>query len=276
MAPEVSDFIVGLILTAIVAFAAAVVIWRRCDVTIIYPPTVGLLYRDGQFQRELPPGRYVWLDPLKRTKVVKVSTAELPVTLPEITVLSKDQFSFRLSLSPVLAVVDARRFVESQPTAEPYALSQFMPMAISHPALFPSLAAVALDIVGAKTLAEIMADATMVPEALQTRLADAIPGAHIPKILLTSINLPPETRKMFTDVERVKMEAQGTLERARGEQAALRVLANAARLMNDNPALANLRLLQAIESAKGATTIILGDAVASPMGFPARSSTPST
>lgn len=267
-----SDPVAGLILLAVGALVVAVAIWRRRDVTTIYPPTLGLLYRDGRFERELPPGRYVWLDPLKRTKVVKVSTAELPVTLPEVTVLSKDQFSFRLALSPVLIVVDARRFVESQPAAEPHALSQFMPVAVSHVALHPSLSAAALEIVGTKTLAEIRADPKLVPEAVQARVADAIPGVHVTKVLLTAINLPPETRKMFTDVERAKMEALGALERARGEQAALRVLANAARLVSDNPALANLRLLQAIESSKGSTTIILGDAVASPMGFPARPS----
>jgi regulator of protease activity HflC (stomatin/prohibitin superfamily) len=90
----------------------------------------------------------------------------------------------------------------------------------------------------------------------------------IGSVLLTAISLPPETRKMFTDVERAKIEAQSALERARGEQAALRVLANAARLITDNPALANLRLLQAIESTKGSTTIILGDAAPSSFRAP--------
>ena len=49
---------------------------------------------------------------------------------------------------------------------------------------------------------------------------------------------------------------------------------NAARLVSDNPALANLRLLQVIESSQGSTTIILGEAVASPTGFPVRPSAP--
>jgi len=192
----------------------------------------------------------------------------LPVTLPEVTVLSKDQFCFRLALSPVLMVVDARRFVASRPAAEPHALSHFMPAGISHAALPPLIASAAIEILGTKTLGEIMADPKLVTEAVQARVAAAIPGTYVTRVLQTAINLPRETRKMFTDVERAKMEAQGTLERARGEQAALRVLTNAARLISDNPALANLRLLQAIESAKGSTTIFLGDAVASPMGFP--------
>lgn len=263
-----SDLILIAILLIVVV--AAIAIWRNREVTIIYPPSAGLLFHDGRFERELPPGRYAWLDPFGRNKVVKVSLAELPVFLPEVTLLSKDQFSFRLSLSPVMTIVDARRFVESQPMAEPNPLIQFMPAASAHPALLPSVAAAALEAAGTRTLAEIMARPAELTAEVEARVADAIPGAVIGKVLLTAINLPPETRKMFTDVERSKMEAQSALERARGEQAALRVLANAARLVDDNPALANLRLLQAIETTKGSTTIILGDAVASPGGFPAR------
>ncbi len=36
---------------------------------------------------------------------------------------------------------------------------------------------------------------------------------------------------MFTEVERSKLDAEASLERARGEQASLRALANAARLL---------------------------------------------
>lgn len=63
---------------------------------------------------------------------------------------------------------------------------------------------------------------------------------------------------MFTEVERSKLEAEASLERARGEQASLRVLSNAARLIKDNPALANLRFLHTLEQAPGAKTIVLG------------------
>jgi regulator of protease activity HflC (stomatin/prohibitin superfamily) len=72
---------------------------------------------------------------------------------------------------------------------------------------------------------------------------------------------------MRAEVERSKMEAEASLERARGEQASLRALANAARLIKDNPALANLRFLQTLEQIQGAKTIVLGsDAVVPLMG----------
>ncbi len=250
------------ILLAIAAAIALIVIASRRKVTVIYPPTVGLLYRNGVVQRALPPGRYTRFDLFGETKVVTVAMTELPASLGEATVLSKDQFSFRLGLTPVLRIVDPRLFLESQAALEGHALAQYMPMAASHPALHSLLAAAALEVVGGHTLAEVLADQAAVADAVQVRLADALPGASIERVLLTSVNLPPETRKMFTEVERAKLEGQAALERARGEQASLRVLANAARLVSDNPALANLRLLQAIESSKGATTIVVGNPAA--------------
>lgn len=261
-------------LIVIILAVMSVAIWQRRTVEIIYPPMVGLLYRDGRFERELLPGRYTWFGLLKRVKVVKISLGTLPVPLPEITVLSKDQFSFRLALSPVMTVIDARRFSESQPIAEPHSLGHFLATIGTHPALHPSLAAATLEVAGERTLTETMAASADVLAAIQAKVADAVPGATIERVLLTAINLPPETRKMFTDVERSKMEALSALERARGEQAALRVLANAARLVTDNPALANLRLLQAIESSKGSSTIIFGEGAVLPTGLARRPGSP--
>ena len=264
---EVSLLVLIVVLAVVVgAFA----VWRRSEVTTIYPPFTGLLYRDGRFVRDLPPGRYAWLDLFGRNKVVQVSLAGLPAAPFDVTVLSKDQFSFRLALVPVIKVVDARLFVESQPYIEAQQVGVYMSAVGSHPALHPTVAAAAFLAAGSRTLARIVASPAELTAEVQASVSDAISGAAIEQILLTAVNLPPETRRMFTEVERAKMEAQSALERARGEQAALRVLANAARLVNDNPGLANLRLLQTIEASKGSTTIILGDAVASPGGFPAK------
>lgn len=252
------------------AWFAGGALWRRREVTVIHPPQVGLLYRDGVFERELPPGRYVRFDLGRHDRIVRVALAGLSVTLPEITVLSRDQFSFRVQLAPVVTVTDPRRFVESQPMVEPHPL----PQAQGHPALYPGMAAAALEAAGAHALAEIVGSPARLTEAVQTRVAELVPGATIGPVLLTAINLPPEVRRMFTEVERSRVEAQSALERARGEQAALRVLANAARLVADNPALANLRLLQAIETAKGPTTIVLGEGAAPIAPAAARRSPP--
>src|ERR1051326_4486031 len=49
-----------------------------------------------------------------------------------------------------------------------------------------------------------------------------------------------------------KQEGQAALERARGESVALRNLANAAKLLESNPALLNLRLMQTLSAAQAA------------------------
>ncbi len=246
-------------LAAMVALFTAIALWRGRQATVIYPPMVGLLYRDGRFRRELPPGRHVRFDPFRRTKIVTVSLAALPAQMGEVTVLSKDQFSFRIGLAPVLKIVDGRLYVESQAAVEDNPWSQFMPMTTGHAALHPLLAAAATEVVATRTLAEIFVGQLAVADEVRAKLDQAIPGATVERVLLTSLNLPPETRRMFTEVERARMEGLAALERARSEQAALRILANAARLVNDNPALANLRLLQAVESSRGSTTIVIGN-----------------
>ena len=241
------------------AILVAVVLWQLRVVTIVYPPNVGLLYRDGRFQRELAPGRYTLFDPFRRTRVVKVSCAALPVPIAEVTVLSRDQFSFKLTLSPVVEVVDARAFAESQPAVEPSPFAALMPQVASHPALQALTASAAREIVGALALRDLFDDPALLPTELQKALENALPGARVDRVLLTSITLPPETRKMFTEVERSRIEAEASLERARGEQASMRALANAARLLKDNPALANLRFLQTLEQTPGPKTIVMGN-----------------
>lgn len=245
----------------LLAVLAAGSVFRMLTTTMIYAPAVGLCYRDGTFVRLLKPGRYTSFDPFKRTKIVTVSTIQFP-TISEVPVISLDQFAFKLLLAPTVSVTDPQLFHESQPAIDPQQL-YFMPGA-DHPIMWRELSAVACAVVNTMRLADILTDAAVLPDAIGALMEGKIPGATIDRVLVTAINLPPETRKMITDVERAKFEALAGVERARGEQAAMRVLANAARSMNDNPALANLRLLKAIETSKGPTTIVLGQM---PNGF---------
>jgi hypothetical protein len=67
--------------------------------------------------------------------------------------------------------------------------------------------------------------------------------------------VPGELRLAALRVVTARQEGLAALERARGETAALRSLANAARLADDNPALITLRTLRAIET--GGATVVL-------------------
>ena len=76
--------------------------------------------------------------------------------------------------------------------------------------------------------------------------------------------MPAELKRAFAETLKAKQEGQAALERARGETAALRSLANAARVLEGNPALMNLRLVQSLTAAQSAGhTLVFG----MPAGF---------
>lgn len=211
------------VMSAAIIGTALMLSTRR--VAVIYPPNVGLLYRSGRFERELESGRHVFLDPFKRVHIVQVSRAPTRVSVSEIPVISKDQFSFWVSLSLLLEVIDARAFAESQPILQPGLFAPQLQLA-SHPATHAVISAGVIQTVGGHRLRDILANRKLVIDGARAGLEGAIPGVSVGEILLTSVVLTPETSLMFTDVERSRIEAEAALERAWGEQAALRALAN--------------------------------------------------
>ena len=93
---------------------------------------------------------------------------------------------------------------------------------------------------------------------LITPQAEAV-GVQVHAVEVRDVMLPGELRKAFSEVLKAKQEGQAALERARGESASLRNLANAARVLEGNPALMNLRLMQSLSAAQNAgNTLVLG------------------
>src|SRR5262249_13461698 len=89
-------------------------------------------------------------------------------------------------------------------------------------------------------------------------------GITVHAVEVKDVMLPAELKRAYGDVLKAKQEGQVALERARGESAALRNLANAARVLEGNPALMNLRVLQSLATAQSAgNTLVLG----MPAGF---------
>ena len=80
-------------------------------------------------------------------------------------------------------------------------------------------------------------------------------GLKLKLVDVKDIMFPGEMKKAFAQVVKAQKEGQAALERARGETAALRSLANAARMMDDNPNLLQLRALQSIADSSGNTLV---------------------
>jgi len=81
-------------------------------------------------------------------------------------------------------------------------------------------------------------------------------GLAVEQLEIKDVILPGELKKAQAQVLVARAQGLAALERARGETAALRSLANAARLAADNPSLVQLRLLQQLEMSAGHTVVI--------------------
>jgi regulator of protease activity HflC (stomatin/prohibitin superfamily) len=66
------------------------------------------------------------------------------------------------------------------------------------------------------------------------------------EVVVKDVILPADLRAAYGAVVTARQRAQAQLEAARAETAALRSLANGAKLLDDHPALAQLRIIQSL------------------------------
>jgi regulator of protease activity HflC (stomatin/prohibitin superfamily) len=102
------------------------------------------------------------------------------------------------------------------------------------------------------------------PSSLSSLRATAADlGITILDVAVRDLGVIGELRTALAETALEKQRGRAALERARGEAAALRSLANSAKLLDDHPALATLRLVQA--AAESGATVVL-----TPDGLPSR------
>lgn len=205
----------------------------------------GLLYHRGKFVEVLRAGEHIrWglkftlgVSDLRKTSAL-VAGQEM---------LSADNVSLKASVLVTYQVVDpAKAAHETQNwLGDLYNATQIALRAVAGGVKMEALLGQRLD-VGAQLLARVKADAETI-------------GINVLTIEVKDVMLPNDLKRAFADVLKAKQEGQAALERARGESASLRNLANAARVLEGNPALQNLRLMQSLAAAQHAgNTFVLG------------------
>lgn len=232
----------GALILILVVVSAAVALLLLVRRVIIYDFQTALLYRDGRFVRRLEPGAHFLFKPVHRVEIA--DTRRALVTVPGQEILTKDLVNLRLSLScgyrladPVKALRDWSGYLP-----EFYAACQL--------AMRAHVAGLTLDelLTGrAETDAQLR-------EAIAAKAKDY--GLEVEAVAVRDIMLPGSLKRAYAGVLEARKEAERRLEEARGEQAVLRSLANAARLYADNPALVQARVIQALDS--GGNTVVFG------------------
>src|SRR5688572_27214170 len=206
---------------------------------------VGLLYHNGRFVEQLQPGRHVRWGRNITLDAQDTRKASLAVAGQE--VLTADNIAVKLSLLVTYQVADPVKAAHETQNWQG-------------------------DIYNAAQLAIRSVVSGITTEALLTQRLDIAPlllarvepetakiGIAVHAVEAKDVMLPTDLKRAFAEVLKAKQEAQTALERARGESASLRNLANAARVLEGNPALMNLRVLQSLAAAQNSgNTLVLG------------------
>lgn len=214
--------------------------------TLIVKPGECLLeQRPGRPTRALQPGRH-----LRRfgAAYVRIDVRErLQLVSPQ-DVLTADGVIVKVTASIRWTVSDSVRFVElsQSPLDQVYLAVQV--------ALRDALVDVPVDqalSAARRGLAETLTRAGAA--------AGAELGIEVREVVVKDVLLPAELRAAYAELVTGAQKARLQLEQARAETAALRSLANAAKLLDEHPALARLRLVQALPYGAKLSLSVDGD-----------------
>lgn len=191
-----------------------------------------LEYVDGACTRVLEPGRHRLA---RRAEVRHVFVLErIDTTAPQ-EVLTADGVGVRLTVAIRWSVVDPQRYVEA--AADPLALVYLAVQVALRDALLDVPADDAV-----RQARQVVGDAT----TSAARAAGADVGIAVHSTVVKDVLLPVELRAAYAELITTRARGLAQLEAARAETAALRSLANGAKLLEQHPALARQRLVQAL------------------------------
>lgn len=213
----------------------------------VAPGFAAVRYAKGAFVAVMPAGRHL-TRPGFRHRFVDVRERLLPLALQEIP--AADGIPVRVAATLRVAVVDPRLFLEAAQDA--FAMVYLS----AQVALREALAGL--------TAAELTARGAILPiGGIGARVQNTatLVGVAVLEVVVKDVVLPAELRVAAMELATARHRAAVVLEQARAETAALRSMANAAKMLDEHPALARLRLVQA--AGPGARVVLqVGDAPA--------------
>ena len=203
----------------------------------------GLRYVRGRFRGVLAPGQY-WYVRLSTT-MERVDVRPRFVSITGQEVLSSDGVTLKVSLAACYEITDPATAVNK---VQDY-----------QNALYLELQLALRDIIGSADIDSLLGNREDLSKRLleMTRETAEKLGLTLISVGLKDIMFPGKLKEVFAQVVNARKEGLAALEKARGETAALRNLANAARTLESNPSLAQLRMVQALCESSG-NTLVLG------------------
>jgi regulator of protease activity HflC (stomatin/prohibitin superfamily) len=237
------EFVQYLIAVAVAVAVVAIIAKYALRRITVYEFERGLKYARGKFQGILPPGQHWYLPWFTTVRKIDVRPRFAAIAGQE--VLSADGVTLKVSLAANYEVVDPATAVNE--------VQNFQD------ALHVELQLALRQIIGSTDIDSLLAArddiSGKITDMTQTKAQDL--GLRLITVSIKDIMFPGKLKETFAQVVAARKEGQAALEKARGETAALRNLANAAKLLESNPSLMQLRVLQTLGGSTG-NTLILG------------------
>lgn len=255
-----------IIITALIIFIFSIILAvfkKFFQQVTVFEYEKGLLYKNGKFVQILDSGRY-WANSFEilnfstnyndihgfrnnnvTTLIKKVDMRPSNMTINAQEILSIDNISLKITLVTKFEIIDPLKVINSVQSfyEDLYLQSQ-----------------IALrEIIGSTKIDYLLENRneinTTLNDIVSKKAIEA--GVKIHFISIKDIIFPGELKQVFAQVVKAQKEGQALLEKARGETASIRNLVNASKILDENPSLIYLRMLQALGESKG-NTLVLG------------------
>ena len=228
-------------LAAVFVCMAVLVRWTVGRVTI-WEYEKGLRYHKGRFVRLEEPGQYWIFKPT--TTILREDMRPRQETIVGQEVLSADSITLKVSIAAGYQMVDPHAAVNR---AQNYRDAVYLVVQLA-----------VRELIGSKPIDELLENRATFDTMLMQQCREHVEelGLKLLSVKIRDIMFPGDLKTVFAQVVKARKEGQAALEKARGETAALRNLSNAAKLLESNPALLQLRAIQAVEESRGNTLVL--------------------
>jgi regulator of protease activity HflC (stomatin/prohibitin superfamily) len=220
----------------------SVIIKKTFSVITVYEYEKGLRYYKGKLVKVLEAGQY-WFLPLS-TSIEKIDLRPAFTTLAAQEVLTAESIPVKISIVADYQVVDVVTAVNKNESYQE--------------ALYMLLQLTLRKIVSSVKIKEIIEKREYISGLMMQdlKVKENSLGIMLNSINIKDITFSGELKRAFIQVVQAQQEGLAKLEKTRGESAALRNLANAAKVFDDNPHLMQLRILQALDETSGNTVVL--------------------
>jgi regulator of protease activity HflC (stomatin/prohibitin superfamily) len=224
---------------AFIAILALILFYSLFGIITVRDFQRAIMFKHGRVKKILDPGRYfIWrfnyrITPVDVRPSIQAITGQEGLTSEGVPV-KVSLVAFYYIEDPVKAIVGIPDF---------------------HNAMHVILQLAIRDILGSMQVDDVLAAKSEFGDKLTLMSKDKMSeiGITLTRADVRDIVLPADLRLIYAQIIKARKEGLASLEKARGETAALRSLANAAKFLENNPALLQLRTLQALSEMQNVT-----------------------